>query len=128
MQRGVAIGLLALVVGCSPAITPTAPVPTASGPTAGAIVGQITSVPLPPGSRLAVQVCEPMTDCDRWLYPEPDERFEVLGLDPADYAVIAWLETPSGLAKLTSVTVSVVSGQTVTVRLVVSAIPSMPST
>jgi hypothetical protein len=91
--------------------------------------GHITSVPLPPLGRLAVRVCEqPETDCNLWLYPDAQGRFEVADLKPAGYTVTVSVEQPNGLTELVAVQAMVAVGQTTTVDIAVLAMPSIPST
>jgi hypothetical protein len=99
------------------------------GPRGAALDGRVTSVSLPPHTRLTVQVCERADrDCNRWLYPDVRGGIHVDQLEPGDYAITVFLETPSGLALLTSSVATLLVGQTTEVDLIVPAIPSQPAT
>jgi hypothetical protein len=74
-------------------------------------------------------VCDQtLADCDRWLYPDASGHFRADNLDPSEYVVKVFLESPNGLALLMSSKAQVLDGQTTTVELVVPALPSLPGT
>lgn len=94
-----------------------------------ALDGRVTSVPLPPGARLAVHICEQENpDCDRWLYPGADGVFHVDPLDPGEYTITVLLETPNGLDLLTTSAAAVRMGETTKVELVIPTIPPQQGT
>jgi hypothetical protein len=94
-------------------------------PDGAALDGRVTSVSLPPNTRLAVQICEQSRgDCDRWLYPPSNGTFLLERLDPGPYTVAVFLETANGLAPITSSVTKFLVGQTTVVDLVIPVIPS----
>ena len=93
-----------------------------------AVAGSVTSVPLPPDSRLAVQLCaHAAPDCDRWIYPDEAGRFAAPELDPGAYTAAVFLERRNGLVPLASREVTVLPGITTPVDIIVQELPPIPS-
>jgi len=94
-----------------------------------AIAGTVTSISLPPDSRLTVQLCgHAVPDCDRWIYPDVAGRFAAVDLEPGLYTAAVFLEERNGLVPLASREVTVLPGVTTPVDIAIEELPSIPST